>query len=101
MVARTTLRDEGQLTVPEEIRKAAHLEAGDSIDVELTDDGILLRPVKTIDPDQAWFWTPEWQEGERQASADIAAGRVRRFARAEEFFASLDAVDAELDADDT
>lgn len=24
---------------------------------------------------QAWFWTPEWQPGERRADADLAAGR--------------------------
>jgi antitoxin PrlF len=97
MMARTKLREKGQLTVPEEIRKAARLEVGDPIEVELTEDGILLRPLKTIDPSQAWFWTPEWQAGERQASADIAAGRVLSFATAEEFFAELDAIDAELD----
>ncbi|MFD8967726.1 hypothetical protein ACFV0C_22480 [Streptomyces sp. NPDC059568] len=28
------------------------------------------------DDDQAWFWTPEWQESEREASGDIAAGRT-------------------------
>jgi antitoxin PrlF len=100
-VARTTLRDKGQLTVPEEIRKAARLEVGDPIEVELTEDGILLRPLKTIDPTQAWFWTPEWQAKEREASADIAAGRVHRFDSDEGFFAALDAIDAELDASGT
>ncbi|OHV39702.1 hypothetical protein BBK14_13605 [Parafrankia soli] len=25
------------------------------------------------DPDQAWFWTPQWQAGEAEASAEIAA----------------------------
>jgi hypothetical protein len=25
---------------------------------------------------QAWFWTPEWQAGEEEADADIAAGRM-------------------------
>jgi hypothetical protein len=28
---------------------------------------------------QAWFWTPEWQAGEREADADLAAGRFQRF----------------------
>jgi hypothetical protein len=28
------------------------------------------------DPDQAWFWTEEWQKGEREADADIKAGRT-------------------------
>jgi hypothetical protein len=29
--------------------------------------GVLLRGIikGPIDPDQAWFWTPEWQEGEQ------------------------------------
>lgn len=28
--------------------------------------------------DQSWYWTEEWQEGEREADADKAAGRVSR-----------------------
>jgi AbrB family looped-hinge helix DNA binding protein len=99
-MARTTLRSKGQLTVPDEIRKAARLEPGDPIEVELTEDGILLRPLKTIDPSQAWFWTPEWQAKEREADAEIAAGRVRYFGSDEEFLAAFDAIDAELDAAD-
>ena len=27
---------------------------------------------------QVWFWTDDWQTGEREASEDIARGRVRR-----------------------
>ena len=46
---------------------------------------------ESVDPDQAWFWTPEWQAGEATASADIAAGRVEHFDSAEEFLAALDA----------
>jgi hypothetical protein len=41
------------------------------------------------DPDQAWFWTPEWQAKEREADADIAAGRVTRFESDEEFLDAL------------
>jgi len=35
--------------------------------------------VGLIDPDQVWFWTEEWQRGEREAAADIKAGRVKKF----------------------
>ena len=31
------------------------------------------------DPDQAYFWTQQWQNGEREADHDIAAGRVKTF----------------------
>ena len=78
---RTTLRAKGQLTLPQSVRKAVHLEEGDPIEVEVVDGAIILRPRKLIDPSQAWFWTPEWQEGEREASQDIAAGRVTRYGR--------------------
>jgi antitoxin PrlF len=97
MATRTVLRSRGQVTVPEAIRRAANLQPGDPIDVELTEDGILLRPIRDIDPSQAWFWTPEWQRGEREASVEIAAGRVCYFESDEEFEAALDAIDAELD----
>lgn len=32
-----------------------------------------------IPKDQAWFWTKEWQEGEKEAEEDIKAGRVKKF----------------------
>lgn len=88
---RTTLRSKGQLTLPDEIRTAAHLEEGDLLEAEITADGILLRPQKVIDATQAWFWTSEWQAGEREADADGAAGRVETFASGEEFVEALKA----------
>jgi AbrB family looped-hinge helix DNA binding protein len=88
-MARTTLRARGQLTLPEDIRTAARLEEGDLLDAELTPEGILLRPRKVIDATQAWFWDREWQAGERQADADLAAGRLEPFESAEEFLSAL------------
>jgi hypothetical protein len=41
------------------------------------------------DPDQSWFWTEEWQAGEREADAQIAAGEGRFFASGEEMLAAL------------
>lgn len=52
-------------------------------------EGILPRPCKAIDATQAWFWKSDWQAGEREASEDIAAGRVASFASDEEFLDSL------------
>jgi AbrB family looped-hinge helix DNA binding protein len=86
---RTTLRAKGQLTLPEEIRAAAHLEEGDLLDAEITAEGILLRPQKVIDATQAWFWTTEWQSGEREADADRDAGRLETFGTGEEFLKAL------------
>ena len=86
----TVVRGKGQITIPSEIRKAAHLEEGDPVEVEIVEDGILLRPCKVIDSTQAWFWQPEWQAGEREAAADLAAGRSRVLESSDAFLASLE-----------
>jgi hypothetical protein len=42
-----------------------------------------------IDPDQAWFWTRQWQEGEQEADAQAAAGEGTVFESTEEFVTHL------------
>jgi len=32
--------------------------------------------LQKIDPDQVYFWTKEWQEGEKRADEDIKEGRL-------------------------
>ena len=86
----SVIRAKGQLTIPQDIREAAHLEEGDPVEIEVTAEGILLRPKKLIDASQAWFWSSGWQQGEREASADIAAGRVTASASPDAFLESLD-----------
>lgn len=86
----SVIRAKGQVTIPQDIREAAHLEAGDPIEIEITADGILLRPKKLIDASQAWFWSQEWQQGEREASEDMKAGRVKTSGSSEVFLESLD-----------
>jgi hypothetical protein len=39
---------------------------------------------------QAWFWSPEWQRGERQADEEYAAGNYKTFDDAESFIAYLE-----------
>jgi antitoxin PrlF len=87
---RAVLRRKGQITIPPEVRKAAHLEEGDPVEVQIVAEGILLRPQKVIDATQAWFWTPAWQAGEREATADIKAGRTEVFKTSEDFLSSLE-----------
>ena len=85
----TTVRAKGQLTIPADVRDAVHLEEGDPVEVEIVEGGILLRPLKLIDAAQAWFWTPEWQAGEREASAERAAGQGTTYESSEDFLDSL------------
>jgi hypothetical protein len=42
------------------------------------------------DPDQAWFWTEEWQQGEKEVEEHIHRGEVETFDSMDEFLASLD-----------
>ena len=78
-----TLRPNGQLTLPADVRATLHAEAGDVFVAEVSDDAIILRPKKLIDAAQAYFWTEEWQAGEREASAEIAKGQAKRVRSAE------------------
>lgn len=59
-----------------------------------TDDNSIcdecLAELREMYPDQAWFWTKEWQAGEREADEDIRLGRYTEYATIEEFIASLD-----------
>jgi len=81
----TKLTSGGQITLPKEIRKKTNMQPGDFVEVSLDDQGhILLSPKKLVDADQAYFWTEDWQKGERKADEDIKAGRVKRFKTANE-----------------
>jgi hypothetical protein len=53
------------------------------------DDRPELAPRPAVEASQAWFWSERWQGMEREADADIRAGRITRFNSAEEFLAEL------------
>jgi len=44
---------------------------------------------KRIPKEDAWFWTPEWQQKEREADEDIANGNVYKFDTVDEAIAGL------------
>jgi hypothetical protein len=49
-----------------------------------------VRP-KHIPKDQAWFWTDEWQAGEREVDEALARGEYKTFNSVEEMLADLHA----------
>jgi len=88
---RSTLRAKGQLTLPTDVRAALGVQEGDDVEFEITEDGtVVMIGLKLIRADQAWFWTPEWQAGEREADEQIARGEGTVYGSTEEFLASLD-----------
>jgi len=73
-----TVQSRGTVALPADLRRRLHLDELDAqVRLEEQDDGrIEMVPVVPVRADQAWFWTDRWQERERQADADIAAGRT-------------------------
>lgn len=67
------------------------IEAGEPVTV-VTIEGNGGLELREIDPEQAWFWTPEWQAGEREADAEIEAGLGTVYEDTEQFLAHLDRV---------
>jgi AbrB family looped-hinge helix DNA binding protein len=93
--ARVKVRAKAQLTLPEEIRHALHISEGDEVEFSVHDDGtITIRGFVSIPTDQAWFFTPQWLAGEREADDDIAAGRGTVHESAVDMFAHLDTLGA-------
>lgn len=44
-----TLRERGQLTIPADVRKRAHLEEGAVVEFEVREEGVFLRPKIVLD----------------------------------------------------
>jgi len=65
-----------QITLPAVLRKKLNIDIGDYVEVENKNGDIVMRPVKVVHPDQEYFYTREWQEGEAQADKEIAKGDV-------------------------
>jgi prevent-host-death family protein len=80
---------EARRHLPELVNMAAY----GHVTTVLTRDG--RRLARIIPEEDAWVYGPPWQEKLQEAEADLAAGRVRRFASDEEFLDHLDAIDEE------
>lgn len=88
---RATIRTKCQVTIPMQVREALRVGEDDQLEFTIDEQGtVTVRGWTAIPADQAWFWTPEWQAGEREADAQIAAGRGTRQHSLEDFLAELD-----------
>ncbi len=138
-MARVKIRSRYQITIPKHIMEKLQLEIGDSVEITIQDDNLLITPagfeekipaaklspmeqqslrsalikiealrkdlksargltrdeiaaavkVGLIDSEQQWWWSEEWQRGERETQQDIEAGQVQEFDSAETFLNSL------------
>jgi len=85
----TLIRKNYQLTLPTKIRKHLHLKVGDVVELKEKRGMILLIPKKTVDPDQAYFWSKEWQAAEQDVEENLRKGKVHKAANVEELLKDL------------
>ncbi len=87
-----TPQTSGVVRLPRDVRERLMLSrSGVQLEVTERPDGVIeLRGVVPVPADQQWFWTQRWQAMEREADADIAAGRVVGADSAEEMLRLLD-----------
>lgn len=65
-----------QITIPNSLRKKLNIAVGDYLEAEKQNGDLVLKPVKMVHSDQAYFYTKEWQKGEAKADKDIKKGDV-------------------------
>jgi bifunctional DNA-binding transcriptional regulator/antitoxin component of YhaV-PrlF toxin-antitoxin module len=67
-----------------------HIEEGDEVEFQVRESGeVVLRGLTTVPADQRWFWTEQWQAGEREASEQIQHGEVTQHGDVDDFFRDL------------
>lgn len=88
-MVRAVLRSKGQITLPKEVRDALQVREGDDVAFVIEAGQVVLRGLRSIPTDQAWFWTADWQDGEQQANEQLAAGAGLVFDNGGAFLDSL------------
>jgi AbrB family looped-hinge helix DNA binding protein len=86
----TQLRSRSQVTLPNEIIKKMRLREGDTLDIILEDEKIIIKPVLVIDRSQSWFWSKKWQQMEKESDEDIKLGKVQKAKNLKELILKLD-----------
>lgn len=87
----------GAVALPAVLRRRYHLdEPGAQVEITEREDGVIeVRPAVAVPATQAWFWTPEWQQREREVDEHVAAGRTSTFDGEDGFTAHLDSLEAD------
>jgi antitoxin MazE len=88
-----TVQSRGVVALPAELRRRHGLDRpGAQVEVIEREDGVIeLRPHIAVPADQAWAWSPRWQERIRAGLDDLVAGRGERFDDGDELLTALEA----------
>jgi AbrB family looped-hinge helix DNA binding protein len=79
-VRTVTVNRSGRLTLPTDVRRALRLDGETEMEVEVdtTNDAVILRPAVVLRREDAWAYTPEHRELLARAHDDSREGRVRQ-----------------------
>lgn len=88
-MTRVQLKLHNRVALPDSIAREAGIAPGDDLLVEVRDGEIILIPAETVPRDEAYLFTPYWQEALAEAHEDIAAGRVESAPTMAEMFRRL------------
>ena len=86
----TRLEPGGLVRLPEAVLRLLGIAEGEELQVAVCGASLVLTPTRLATDGQRYFWCEEWQEGERQCDAGIAAGRVRECGSVDELIARLE-----------
>ncbi len=79
-----------QIAIPKQIVKQLRLQMSTYLNIQVQGNKIILEPQVLVPQDQAYFYTPEWQKEEKEASEDLENGRVTKTKNLNELFKKLD-----------
>lgn len=86
--AKLSVREQGLLRLAKQKIRAIQKDMINSTGLTRAEADVAAK-AGLIDPDQKWWWTEEWQEGEREAERDDREGRYTEFDSPEAFLKSL------------
>jgi AbrB family looped-hinge helix DNA binding protein len=89
------LRAKNQITIPADLIEALHLEEGEQLEIQIENGHLVLVPVVTIEKDQSWFWTEQWQQEEREVEAQLTNQELSKPMDLDETLAELDQLSKE------
>ncbi len=78
------VRRKNQVTLPKVLAAQLHIQEGDLLEYSVEDGKIIITPKMLISKEQAWFWSKEWQQGEREVQQELKEKGMGKAYTAEE-----------------
>lgn len=79
-----------QITIPSDVRRKLHICVGAIFDFCVEKGAIVIKPKTLVDEEQAWFWTKEWQTGEKEVDKTRKKGQTKAFKNLKEMRAHFE-----------